>query len=491
MTLPAGQSRLRYAVSAQVRDELDDEDVGAAEVSPEQLPAEALLFALPSRFCPSDELADAAWDLFGQVEPGWTRVQAICDWVHHEIAFGYGSSTPNTTAADVLRDRKGVCRDFTHLAVTFSRAMNIPARYVFGYLPDIDGPTARFAHGLLRMDGGVPRRPLVDVRPPEQPASDRSGPDRSRPRRCRRRDGHHLRSEPPGVDDRRSGSDGGDMSDDRHQRRSDGALLAGSSTTSLTQHARYDYSAPVTRLRQRLVLVPRARHGGQRRLRWTVSVEGVEGDTVTTTKDTFGNLVVCVDAPVVASWIRFSVRSEVRTTSVEEHWEPPDRRYLASTSLTAPDDRIAALASGAVDAATVCARVHAAFTYEWGVTGVHTSASSALEGGRGVCQDYAHVMVAACRHAGLPARYVSGHLLGEGGSHAWVEVLSPHHQRNSWLVEAWDPTHNTRADHRYVTIAVGRDYADVAPLAGTFDGDGVTGSLTTGKRAARAGRSLL
>jgi transglutaminase-like putative cysteine protease len=118
----------------------DQERLDAAEVSPQNLPDEALVFTLPSRFCQSDELGDAAWGLFGSVPPGWRRVQAICDWVHDEVRFGYGSSTPMTTASDVFSSRTGVCRDFAHLGVALCRALNIPARYVFGYLPDIGVP---------------------------------------------------------------------------------------------------------------------------------------------------------------------------------------------------------------------------------------------------------------------------------------------------------------------------------------------------------------
>jgi transglutaminase-like putative cysteine protease len=104
------------------------------------MPGDLLHFTLPSRYCLSDELMGMAWELFGQTEPGARRVQAICDWVHDNIKFKYGTSNPLTTAADVLRDRIGVCRDLTHVAVSFCRAMNIPARYVFGYLPDLYVP---------------------------------------------------------------------------------------------------------------------------------------------------------------------------------------------------------------------------------------------------------------------------------------------------------------------------------------------------------------
>jgi transglutaminase-like putative cysteine protease len=98
------------------------------------------VYTLPSRFCPSQDLADDAWNLFGSTPPGWRRVQTICDWVHGEVKFGYLDTSLLATAIDVFSSRSGVCRDFAHLAVTFCRALNIPARYVFGYLPDIGVP---------------------------------------------------------------------------------------------------------------------------------------------------------------------------------------------------------------------------------------------------------------------------------------------------------------------------------------------------------------
>jgi transglutaminase-like putative cysteine protease len=138
--VPAGPLTVRYDALVEVPPEIDDADESAPEVLPRLLPDEALVYTLPSRYCLSDELADAAWQLFGAVTPGWGRVQAICDWVHTNITFQYGASSPRTTAADVYRSRLGVCRDFAQLAITFCRAMNIPARYAFGYIPDIDVP---------------------------------------------------------------------------------------------------------------------------------------------------------------------------------------------------------------------------------------------------------------------------------------------------------------------------------------------------------------
>lgn len=139
-TICAGASSLRYDALLQLPDVPDPEHLEAVELAPEDLPDDVLMYTLPSRFCPSYDLADDAWALFGSMAPGWRRVQAIVDWVHSEITFGYLDTSPLITAVDVLNNRAGVCRDFAHLAVTFCRALNIPARYVFGYLPDIDVP---------------------------------------------------------------------------------------------------------------------------------------------------------------------------------------------------------------------------------------------------------------------------------------------------------------------------------------------------------------
>jgi transglutaminase-like putative cysteine protease len=137
LTIPSGHSRLRYDAVVDVDGSPDPASPGAQEINAADLPADALIFTLPSRYCPSDVLADEAWKLFGSTEPGWTRVQTICDWVHEAIEFGYGSSSPQTSAVEVFENRAGVCRDFAHLAVTMCRAFSIPSRYVFGYIPDI------------------------------------------------------------------------------------------------------------------------------------------------------------------------------------------------------------------------------------------------------------------------------------------------------------------------------------------------------------------
>lgn len=138
--LPAGSSVLRYDALVQVLDTPDEVAPDAIQHPVEALPDEVLLYTLPSRYCLSDVLSDTAWQLFGETQPGWSRVQAICDWVHNHIRFQYGTSDPRTTALQVYEQGVGVCRDFTHLGVTFCRALNIPTRYVFGYIPDIGVP---------------------------------------------------------------------------------------------------------------------------------------------------------------------------------------------------------------------------------------------------------------------------------------------------------------------------------------------------------------
>jgi transglutaminase-like putative cysteine protease len=110
---------------------------GATQAPVQDLPDDILVYLLGSRYCETDRLSDVAWSLFGGIEPGWARVQAIVDFVHNHIEFGYGHARATKTAWDAYQERAGVCRDFAHLAVTLCRCMNIPARYCTGYLGDI------------------------------------------------------------------------------------------------------------------------------------------------------------------------------------------------------------------------------------------------------------------------------------------------------------------------------------------------------------------
>ena len=113
---------------------------GAMQHQVQDLPEETLVFLLGSRYCETDVLSEVAWQMFEKAPTGWGRVQAICDFVHKHITFGYQHARATMTAWEVFNERRGVCRDFTHLAVTLCRCMNIPARYCTGYLSDIGVP---------------------------------------------------------------------------------------------------------------------------------------------------------------------------------------------------------------------------------------------------------------------------------------------------------------------------------------------------------------
>jgi transglutaminase-like putative cysteine protease len=112
----------------------------ARELPVERLPHETLVYLLGSRYCETDRLSQTAWDLFGNLAPGWSRVQAICTFVHNHLTFGYQHARATRTALEAYGERIGVCRDFAHLMIAFCRCLNIPARYVNGYLGDIGVP---------------------------------------------------------------------------------------------------------------------------------------------------------------------------------------------------------------------------------------------------------------------------------------------------------------------------------------------------------------
>jgi transglutaminase-like putative cysteine protease len=139
-TAPAG--KVRIGTDTVIRDSgLPDPVVTDAGQHPiEELPDEALVFLLASRFCESDRMLDLAWSLFGTTPPGWPRVQAICDFVYNHIHFDYQQARPTRSASEGYAEGVGVCRDYAHLAVAFCRAMNIPARYCTGYLGDVGTP---------------------------------------------------------------------------------------------------------------------------------------------------------------------------------------------------------------------------------------------------------------------------------------------------------------------------------------------------------------
>ena len=258
------------------------------------------------------------------------------------------------------------------------------------------------------------------------------------------------------------------------------------------QRVRYEYPAPISDLHQQLVVLPPRTHGDQRRLAFLVEVSNAE-HRLSTRRDAFGNLVVDITVPRVEEAIEF----EARTVVERRAGGGPnrvrggllqDRRLIDPSPLTMPDDALRVAAAGLLDggkephhlAARIGSWVHQAMTYERGVTSVGTTAAEALHLGRGVCQDYAHVMIAICRLCGIPARYVSGHLLGEGAMHAWVEVILPAGAGDG-IAWPFDPTHNRPASMSYITVAVGRDFSDVSPTRGTFRAP-ASGSLSSDRR---------
>jgi len=259
------------------------------------------------------------------------------------------------------------------------------------------------------------------------------------------------------------------------------------------QTFRYEYPEPIRDLNHRLVVIPPERFGDQRRLRHDLTVSH-DGVTLDNRSDRFGNVIVHAFAPQVAGAIEFMAEVSVERRAAEPHrladgWLA-DGYLLEPSPLTAADDRIERAADELAQAAgwglpladRINDWVYQSLTYRYGATGVRTTAAEALAVGAGVCQDYAHVMLAVCRACGLPSRYVSGHLLGQGGTHAWVEVLLPTRDgTGEAIAHAFDPTHASRGGLGYVTVAVGADYSDVAPTSGTYL-SGVRGRLTATKK---------
>jgi transglutaminase-like putative cysteine protease len=140
MTIAAGASRIVYEAEVELTSPGDRIAPETPETPITVMPDEHIAYVMPSRFCLPDELGHDAWQRFGHLAPGWGRVQAIVDFVHGHLEWVAGASNPWTTAVDAYGAGQGVCRDYAHLAISFCRALNIPARYVFGYIPDIDVP---------------------------------------------------------------------------------------------------------------------------------------------------------------------------------------------------------------------------------------------------------------------------------------------------------------------------------------------------------------
>ncbi|HEX7275995.1 MAG TPA: transglutaminase family protein [Acidimicrobiales bacterium] len=262
----------------------------------------------------------------------------------------------------------------------------------------------------------------------------------------------------------------------------------------IRQRMTYVYDGPIHHLKHRLMVVPPVRHGDQTRVDHGVEVTGAD-HRVEHKVDKFGNHRIEVRVARVTEVIEFetwavaeraSAHGPTRLDAKSLH----DPRLLLPSPLTWPNDALEDAAhrllatgyTGADLARHISTWVYRLMRYRPGATNIDTTAARAFGMAQGVCQDYAHVMLCLCRLCGLPARYVSGHLLGEGGSHAWVEVIVPDPAGGGGAVAVpLDPTHGRVVGPTYLTIAVGREYTDVAPTYGTYSGDG-RGQLSTVKR---------
>jgi transglutaminase-like putative cysteine protease len=245
---------------------------------------------------------------------------------------------------------------------------------------------------------------------------------------------------------------------------------------------RYDYASPISRLRHKLVISPRAAHGNQRRISNDLFISPDAPSE--SFHDAFGNDVVSLDVPHVERSIAFVLTSQVtRDARLGRHLVLAESsgglsRACLQRRLIRPDEALYAIGSDLRArhrdpeelAHAISDIVYREMIYTKGVTDVFTTGAVAFSMRRGVCQDYAHIAIALSRVCGLPARYVSGHLIGEGATHAWVEFLVPAGRERA-LVVSLDPTNGCATNLRYIVVAIGRDYDDVAPTSGVFIGD--------------------
>lgn len=257
------------------------------------------------------------------------------------------------------------------------------------------------------------------------------------------------------------------------------------------QRFEYVYPGPIYNLKQRLVIIPADRYGTQSLLNHQLTVNPAP-ISMRQGADSFGNRVLELEVSEADRTVSFEAHMSVESAIHDLQRptiSPAEAEYfLQPTPLTMPDAHILLIARQARSqvvsdhdlAQWISDRVYGAMRYTGGATTVLTTAAEALALGQGLCQDYAHLMIAICRVVGLPARYVSGHLLGEGGSHAWVEVFLP--TSDGFSAFAFDPTNRRQPHLGYVTVAVGRDYRDVSPTSGSFSAP-YNGTLYCSKRA--------
>jgi transglutaminase-like putative cysteine protease len=291
------------------------------------------------------------------------------------------------------------------------------------------------------------------------------------------------------------------------------AVAMNRSRLQVVHMANYRYLVPATRVRTELRLVPPTLHGFQRLLAHKIQVAPLP-HTMPWRQDAFGNEIVEAHHEKVAEFLTFAVEITVETrccftetglplpTPIAPRPGETAEQYREVTWRTMPDASLEAAARDMEKTAdpdrdalrffaALGDRVHREMVFESGSTGVETRAAEAWANRRGVCQDFSHVTLTLCRLCGIPARYVSGFVPGEGVMHAWVEALLPlgagADAAHYWF--AYDPTYNKWVDENYVAVAVGRDYSDISPTSGTYYGGGST--LSYRNRVTRLEREVI
>ncbi|GAB4454067.1 MAG: transglutaminase family protein [Armatimonadaceae bacterium] len=282
--------------------------------------------------------------------------------------------------------------------------------------------------------------------------------------------------------------------------------------------ANYRYMEPARRVYTQLRLIPPAKRYYQTRLDYSVQLAPLPYDNPIS-EDAFGNVVMDACHEVIRENLSIAVEFEVETwcaytdqglplpTALPQQPDEDPDFYREFTIRTTPSEAMKAFAEEIAGIAApdrepiaflvaLCERVHREMTFDSKSTGVQTTAAEAWNNRRGVCQDYSHVVLAMCRHVGVPARYISGFVPGEGVMHAWVEALLPipvrgengtTDHRMCWL--AYDTTYNHWVSDNYITVATGRGYSDITPTSGTYYGGG--NSLTHRNWVKRLKRDVL
>ncbi len=265
-------------------------------------------------------------------------------------------------------------------------------------------------------------------------------------------------------------------------------------TYRIRQTFRYAYPGPIHDLQHRLVVAPPLVYGDQRLIIHDLTI--THPMCVAWYEDDFGNRIANIEATHIDEAVEFSYEGTIERIAgdaphVAAGWLN-DARYREPSALTYPSTAMRDSAASIIRfddgiyarATRINDFVAAHMRYVPDCTSVLTTAAEAFAQSAGVCQDYAHIMVAIARASGLAARYVSGHLIGEGGTHAWVEILAPAVDPTRAVIWAFDPTHGRRTNLDYVFIAAGRDFTDVTPTSGRFVAPFV-GEFTTSRSVDR------